>query len=99
MSCHCTLHALTSLVRKIQLLGLYYLTSVTVHIEVRVLYMPLYSCAVLDEATSALSEETEHYLYTTLHQLGVTVMSVGHRSTLKKVRHCCNCLIEEAYLS
>ena len=49
-------------------------------------------CAVLDEATSALSEETEHYFYTTLHQLGVTVMSVGHRSTLKKVRHCLDVL-------
>jgi ABC-type uncharacterized transport system fused permease/ATPase subunit len=42
---------------------------------------------VLDEATSALSEETEHYFYTTLYQLGVTIMSVGHRSTLKKVRY------------
>lgn len=47
----------------------------------------MYVCsyAVLDEATSALSEETEHCFYTTLHQLGMTVMSVGHRSTLKKV--------------
>lgn len=86
---------------KLQLLGSCYLTSFTVHIEVHacVLYVPLYSCAVLDEATSALSEDTEYYLYTTLHHLGVTVMSVGHRSTLKKVRCYCHCLIEEAYIS
>lgn len=46
------------------------------------------SLTVLDEATSALSEDTEDLFYTTLHQLGITVMSVGHRSTLKKVINC-----------
>jgi len=40
---------------------------------------------VLDEATSALSENTESLFYTTLQEYGITVMSIGHRSTLKKV--------------
>ncbi|XP_072424312.1 lysosomal cobalamin transporter ABCD4 isoform X1 [Chiloscyllium punctatum] len=40
--------------------------------------------AVLDEATSALTEETEGELYHTCKQLGMTVISVGHRSSLEK---------------
>ena len=45
-------------------------------------------CSVLDEATCALSEETEHQFYTSLKLMGVTVMSVGHRSSIRKVgRH------------
>lgn len=41
--------------------------------------------AVLDEATSSLSEEDELSLYSTLSQLSITVLSIGHRSTLQKV--------------
>ena len=41
--------------------------------------------AVLDEATSSLSEGNEFYFYTTLSQLSITVLSIGHRSTLQKV--------------
>ncbi|XP_072129890.1 lysosomal cobalamin transporter ABCD4 isoform X5 [Mobula birostris] len=49
----------------------------------RLLYhQPKY--AVLDEATSALTEETEAELYHTCKQLGMTVVSVGHRSSLEK---------------
>lgn len=40
---------------------------------------------MLDEATSSLSEEDEHYFYSVLHQMGTTVLSVGHRSTIKQV--------------
>ncbi|XP_041070504.1 ATP-binding cassette sub-family D member 4 isoform X1 [Carcharodon carcharias] len=40
--------------------------------------------AVLDEATSALTEEAERELYHTCRQLGMTVISVGHRSSLTK---------------
>ncbi|XP_053738076.1 ATP-binding cassette sub-family D member 4 isoform X1 [Synchiropus splendidus] len=40
--------------------------------------------AVLDEATSALSEEAEAQLYWTCKQLGMTLVSVGHRSSLEK---------------
>ncbi|XP_051867136.1 ATP-binding cassette sub-family D member 4 isoform X2 [Pristis pectinata] len=40
--------------------------------------------AVLDEATSALTEETEAELYHSCKQLGMTVVSVGHRSSLEK---------------
>ncbi|XP_069772185.1 lysosomal cobalamin transporter ABCD4 isoform X2 [Narcine bancroftii] len=40
--------------------------------------------AVLDEATSALTEETEAELYNICKQLGMTVISVGHRSSLEK---------------
>ncbi|XP_078418227.1 lysosomal cobalamin transporter ABCD4 isoform X1 [Cetorhinus maximus] len=40
--------------------------------------------AVLDEATSALTEEAERELYHICRQLGMTVISVGHRSSLKK---------------
>ncbi|XP_051908993.1 ATP-binding cassette sub-family D member 4 isoform X2 [Hippocampus zosterae] len=40
--------------------------------------------AVLDEATSALTEEAEAQLYRTCKQLGMTMVSVGHRSSLEK---------------
>ncbi|XP_061561233.1 ATP-binding cassette sub-family D member 4 isoform X4 [Phycodurus eques] len=40
--------------------------------------------AVLDEATSALTEEAESQLYRTCKQLGMTVVSVGHRKSLEK---------------
>ncbi|XP_032883535.1 lysosomal cobalamin transporter ABCD4 isoform X2 [Amblyraja radiata] len=40
--------------------------------------------AVLDEATSALTEETEAELYHICTHLGMTVVSVGHRSSLEK---------------
>ncbi|XP_071602113.1 lysosomal cobalamin transporter ABCD4 isoform X7 [Heliangelus exortis] len=40
--------------------------------------------AVLDEATSALTEEVEHDLYRVCLQLGMTLISVGHRATLEK---------------
>ena len=41
--------------------------------------------AVLDEATSSLSEEDEMSLYSTLKQLNITILSIGHRSTLQRV--------------
>ncbi|XP_064005609.1 lysosomal cobalamin transporter ABCD4 isoform X4 [Pogoniulus pusillus] len=40
--------------------------------------------AVLDEATSALTEEVEHELYRVCLQLGMTLISVGHRTSLEK---------------
>ncbi|XP_039597628.1 ATP-binding cassette sub-family D member 4 isoform X2 [Polypterus senegalus] len=40
--------------------------------------------AVLDEATSALTEEAEEHLYRACIQLGMTLISLGHRSSLKK---------------
>lgn len=40
--------------------------------------------AVLDEATSALTEEAEAQLYRICKQLGMTVVSLGHRSSLEK---------------
>ncbi|XP_064368400.1 lysosomal cobalamin transporter ABCD4 isoform X6 [Dromaius novaehollandiae] len=40
--------------------------------------------AVLDEATSALTEEVEHELYRVCLQLGMTLVSVGHRASLEK---------------
>ena len=40
---------------------------------------------VLDEATSSLSEEDELHFYSSLQQLGITVLSIGHRSTLQEV--------------
>ena len=42
-------------------------------------------CAVLDEATSALTEEAEGQLYRTCKKLGMTLVSLGHRSSLEKV--------------
>lgn len=41
---------------------------------------------MLDEATSALMEEAEAQLYRTCKQLGMTLVSLGHRSSLEKVR-------------
>eukprot|EP00800_Vazella_pourtalesii_P012270 TRINITY_DN2906_c0_g1_i1.p1 TRINITY_DN2906_c0_g1~~TRINITY_DN2906_c0_g1_i1.p1 ORF type:complete len:328 (-),score=57.15 TRINITY_DN2906_c0_g1_i1:311-1294(-) len=40
--------------------------------------------AVLDEATSSMDEDTETQLYQTCLDLGVTLLSTGHRSSLKK---------------
>ncbi|XP_064920026.1 lysosomal cobalamin transporter ABCD4 isoform X4 [Columba livia] len=40
--------------------------------------------AVLDEATSALTEDVEHELYHVCLQLGMTLISVGHRASLEK---------------
>ncbi|XP_074091831.1 lysosomal cobalamin transporter ABCD4 isoform X2 [Macrotis lagotis] len=40
--------------------------------------------AVLDEATSALTEEVESELYRICQQLGMTLISVGHRQSLEK---------------
>ncbi|XP_048841780.1 ATP-binding cassette sub-family D member 4 isoform X1 [Brienomyrus brachyistius] len=40
--------------------------------------------AVLDEATSALTEEAEGQLYRACKQLGMTLVSLGHRSSLDK---------------
>ena len=40
---------------------------------------------VLDEATSSLSEEDEDYFYNLLHQMGTTFLTIGHRSSVKKV--------------
>ncbi|MBN3298720.1 ABCD4 protein, partial [Amia calva] len=40
--------------------------------------------AVLDEATSALTEEAEEQLYRACKQLGMTLISLGHRSSLDK---------------
>jgi len=39
---------------------------------------------LLDEATSSLSEEMEAEIYQTLRTMGITVISVGHRSSLFK---------------
>ncbi|MFZ4780184.1 MAG: ABC transporter ATP-binding protein/permease [Terrimicrobiaceae bacterium] len=40
--------------------------------------------AFLDEATSSLDEENERILYQSLRELGISFVSVGHRSTLKE---------------
>jgi len=40
--------------------------------------------AFLDEATSSLDEENERLLYQNLKELGISFVSVGHRSTLKE---------------
>ncbi|XP_068610264.1 lysosomal cobalamin transporter ABCD4 [Brachionichthys hirsutus] len=49
----------------------------------RLFYLqPIY--AVLDEATSALTEEAEAQLYRTCKHLGMTLVSLGHRSSLVK---------------
>ena len=40
--------------------------------------------AFLDEATSSLDEENERFLYQNLRELGISFVSVGHRSTLKE---------------
>ena len=40
--------------------------------------------AFLDEATSSLDEPNEQLLYRNLRELGISYVSVGHRSTLKE---------------
>ena len=46
------------------------------------IYQPQY--AILDEATSALDSTNEELLYQLLQQIGITFISVGHRSSLVK---------------
>ena len=41
--------------------------------------------AFLDEATSAVSEELEQELYSAARSLGVSVVSVGHRASLRRL--------------
>lgn len=48
-------------------------------------FLALIFSSVLDEATSALTEEAEAQLYRTCKQLGMTLISLGHRSSLEKV--------------
>lgn len=48
-------------------------------------FLAFISSSVLDEATSALTEEAEAQLYRTCKQLGMTLISLGHRSSLEKV--------------
>ncbi|XP_040189696.1 lysosomal cobalamin transporter ABCD4 [Rana temporaria] len=43
--------------------------------------------AVLDEASSALSEDAEVELYTHCTQMGMTLISVGHRRSLQEFHH------------
>lgn len=54
--------------------------------SLKLLYLYNFFLAVLDEATSALTEEAEAQLYRTCKQLGMTLVSLGHRSSLEKVR-------------
>ena len=50
-------------------------------------WIPLCFPVVLDEATSALSEETEELMYIKMQALGITFMSICHRSALMKVKN------------
>lgn len=43
--------------------------------------------AILDEASSALSNDVEAALYTLAAKAGITVISVGHRNTLRQYHH------------
>ena len=49
----------------------------------RLLYDPP-AFAVLDESTSSLPEDTEASLYRSCIAAGITLISVGHRSTLRR---------------
>ena len=43
--------------------------------------------AVLDEATSAVSEELETVMYSEAGRMGMTLVSVGHRASLRQYHH------------
>ena len=43
--------------------------------------------AVLDEATSALSEELESLMYSEAGRAGISLVSVGHRASLRQYHH------------
>ena len=57
-------------------------------VQLQGLLYPLSLHAVLDEATFALmiSEEDEAHFYTSLQEMGSTVLSNGHRSVLKSAK-------------
>ena len=40
--------------------------------------------AILDEATSAVNMEGEHLLYTACREAGISVLSIGHRPSLRQ---------------
>ncbi|XP_062503781.1 lysosomal cobalamin transporter ABCD4-like [Corticium candelabrum] len=48
--------------------------------------------ALLDEATSAVDEETEGKLYDMCQDLGITLVSISHRMSLKRYHHVELCL-------
>ena len=45
----------------------------------------LLMCAALDEATSSLDEAAEESLFVECARSGITLLTVGHRSSLRKV--------------
>ncbi|MEL6326024.1 MAG: ABC transporter ATP-binding protein/permease [Cyanobacteria bacterium J06626_23] len=47
-------------------------------------YLKSVSCLILDEATSALDLDNEAKLYRSLKQSGITIISVGHRPSLRQ---------------
>ncbi|MEO1590895.1 MAG: ABC transporter ATP-binding protein/permease [Cyanobacteria bacterium J06632_22] len=47
-------------------------------------YLKSVSCLILDEATSALDLDNEAKLYQSLKQSGITIISVGHRPSLRQ---------------
>ena len=51
----------------------------------KALYIADVIIVVLDEATAALSENAEECMYSKMIDLGMTFMSIGQRSSLKKV--------------
>ncbi|MGH0181671.1 UNVERIFIED_CONTAM: hypothetical protein FKN15_007516 [Acipenser sinensis] len=61
-----------------------YFTDGTLREQVIYPLKKIYPVAVLDEATSALTEEVQDQLYRACKQLGMTLISLGHRSSLVK---------------
>ncbi|RXM29889.1 ATP-binding cassette sub-family D member 4, partial [Acipenser ruthenus] len=61
-----------------------YFTDGTLREQVIYPLKKIYPVAVLDEATSALTEEVQDQMYRACKQLGMTLISLGHRSSLEK---------------
>ena len=47
----------------------------------------LFPHSVLDEATSQIGLAAEREMYEICHELNITVMSVGHRDSLRQFHH------------
>ena len=68
-----------------QIYGLSY-----VHLHLNCFIFGLFFPSVLDEATSALDVAWEIRLYSACKELGITVVSVGHRKSLREVCNSCD---------
>ena len=56
-------------------------------IHVKFINIFFLNITALDEATSQIGLEAEHKMYVKCRELGITLLSVGHRDSLRQYHH------------